>query len=249
MNGAFWVGLLTMLSFGPFAQHMTPTHGHLYWEKRSPGHIVYSVQTTKKWVALTFDDGPNPKYTIQMMHILDRHHAHATFFVLGNLVREQPKIVQTLYAHGHEIGNHTDQHLKMDRITTADIIACDRAIQEVTGKHPYLLRPPGGGLSERLVRIAEQTKHIIVMWSWDVDSKDWSQPGVQKIVNRVVTHVSPGAIIILHDGGGPRSQTVSALQGILDRLSKEGYTFVTVSQLVAEWKSYRPFISSSYVTH
>ncbi|PWI58096.1 hypothetical protein BM613_05380 [Sulfoacidibacillus thermotolerans] len=241
MNGAILFGLFTALTLGPFAQHAAPIHGHLYWEKRSPGHIVYSVQTTKKWVALTFDDGPNPRYTLPMMNILDQQHAHATFFVLGKLVRQYPQIVKELATHGHEIGNHTDQHLKMDKVSAADITACDNAILQVTGKRPQLLRPPGGGLSEHLVTVAEQTKHIIVMWSWNVDPRDWSQPGVQKIVDRVVKHVTPGTIILLHDGGGPRSQTVTALKEILLQLSKQGYQFVTIDQLLTEWKEYRPF--------
>lgn len=246
MGNFFLVGLLTTLALGPLAHVTTPVHGHQYWEKRSPGHIVYSVATTKKWVALTFDDGPNPKYTMRIMDTLNHYHAHATFFVLGHLVREHPTIIQQLAAHGQEIGNHTDQHLKMDHLTVTDVKACDQAIMKVIGKRPLFLRPPGGGLSEHLVQVAEQTKHIVIMWSWDVDSKDWSQPGVQKIVDRVIQHVKPGTIIILHDGGGKREQTVTALNEILKQLTKQGYQFVTISQLLTQWKPYLPYPSSSH---
>jgi len=219
--------------------------GQLYWEHRAPGHILYAVRTQKRWVAFTFDDGPDPTYTPQILRVLKQHGAHATFFVVGQQARAYPRLLREVAGEGNEIGNHTEHHPQGERLTAKEITSCDAVIHGALGVNPLLLRPPGGRLSDRIVGLAERTQHIIVMWKWDVDPRDWSQPGVTRIVSRVVENVDPGDIVILHDGGGPRTQTVRALDLILGKLSQQGYTFVTVGQMIKEWKDYRPYRNPS----
>ena len=209
-----------------------PTQGSLYWEKKGGGNIVFSVHTNKRWVALTFDDGPSPVYTPAILQILAEFHARATFFVIGDIVQKYPGLVQDIQRQGHEIGNHTEHHLQTNQVTEDDILACDQEIKQVTGTLPHLLRPPGGRMNDSILQLAKSTRHVLVMWTWDVDAKDWSQPGVQKIVHRVVDHIDPGDIVIFHDGGGKRTQTVAALRIILKQLTQENYRFETVSQML-----------------
>ncbi len=219
--------------------------GQLYWEHHAPGRILYSVQTKKRWIAFTFDDGPDPIYTQQILRVLKRHAAHATFFVVGQQARAYPKLLRELVGEGNEIGNHTERHPQEGRLTADEITSCDSVIHGILGVTPVLLRPPGGRLSDRIVDLAERTQHIIVMWTWDVDPRDWSQPGVMRIFSRIVENADPGDIVIFHDGGGPRTQTVKAVDMILETLSQQGYKFVTVGQMIKEWKDYRPYRNPS----
>ncbi|MHB1629419.1 MAG: polysaccharide deacetylase family protein [Bacilli bacterium] len=240
------LALATFLLLPPDAlTQRTVRDGQLYWEHRAPGHIVYSVRTQKRLLAFTFDDGPDPRYTPKILRILKRHGAHATFFVVGQEARMRPGLLRELVDGGNEIGNHTEHHRRAERLTAEEITSCDATIHSVVGVTPMLLRPPGGRLSDRIVDLAERTRHIIVMWTWDVDPRDWSQPGVSHIFSRVVDNVDSGDIVIFHDGGGPRTQTVEALDMILETLSRRGYTFVTVGQMIREWKDYRPYRSPS----
>lgn len=211
-----------------------PLRGSLYWEKRSDGLAVYSVKTTQKHIAITFDDGPHPEHTKDIIGILEQYHAKATFFVIGQSVAENPQMIRLIVAKGHEVGNHSYSHAKAVQITPTDVQKCDDVITTVTGIKPLLLRPPGGRVSDQTLWVARQTKHRLILWTWDVDTRDWAEPGVQKIVDVVVQHADPGDIVLFHDGGGSRQQTVRALGIILSRLTAEGYQFVTVSQLLRE---------------
>jgi len=211
-----------------------PMRGSLYWEKRSQGLAVYSVDTAKKDMAITFDDGPHPYYTSDILALLDEFQAKATFFVVGEYAERFPQLVRTMIAKGHEVGNHTFTHPQVSAMTATEVRACDAVIMKATGQRAVLLRPPGGRISDQTLRVARQTQHRLILWTWDVDTRDWAEPGVQKIVEVVVHHADPGDIVLFHDGGGNRKQTVLALRIILSQLSQEGYHFVTVSQLLKE---------------
>lgn len=208
--------------------------GSLYWEKRGAGMVIYSVPTKQRHVAITFDDGPHATYTPQILAVLDEFHAKATFFVIGDMMSKKSELLKDIYRRGHEIGNHTQTHPQVSKMTTREVEACDSAITFVTGVKPTLLRPPGGRISEQTLQVARHTQHKLILWTWDVDTRDWAQPGVFKIVQLVVSHIDPGDIVLFHDGGGKRSQTVAALRIILNQLTKDGYHFVTVSQLLHE---------------
>ena len=226
--------LAAILCFSPFFAQAAQgaVRGSPYWTQKGEGWIVYSVATDKPMIAITFDDGPSPQFTPQILQILHRYHAHATFFVIGSVARKYPELLRQVKDQGHEIGNHTENHRQLSEVTISDIAACDKTVQSLTGFRPTWVRPPGGHLTLQFLRMARSTNHKIAMWTWDVDAKDWSRPGVQKIVKTVITNIDPGDILIFHDGGGKRSQTVEALSIILDRLRKDGYQFVTISELL-----------------
>lgn len=208
-----------------------PASGQQLWEERAPHQVFFHVKTTKRIVALTFDDGPHPSYTPAILAVLHAHHAHGTFFVVGNEVKHYPHILREIIRDGNELGNHTSNHPKLSQLTEKEIRSCDELIEDVTGFRPVLLRPPGGHISDRLLTLSRKTGHVLIMWTWDVDAKDWMKPGIRTIVQKIVDHVDPGDIIILHDGGGKRSQTVEALPIILSDLARRGYACVSVSEL------------------
>lgn len=206
-----------------------------YWEAK--GDIVWDIHTKEKVIALTFDDGPDPRYTGQILQLLDKYKAKGTFFVMGHKAEKNPSLLQEMQAKGHEIANHTYRHPPLRSISSAnlkkEIKATDDVIYSITGKYPSLFRPPGGVYDDKVVEAAKSQHHLVIMWSWTQDTKDWTNPGVQRIVTKVCKNAKPGNVVLFHDSGGNRTQTVKAVEIILDRLSKEGYQFVTVSQLLS----------------
>lgn len=211
-------------------------HPHLYqWRKE--GVVISYVKTDKKAVALTFDDGPQPNITPQLLNILEHHHARATFFVLGIQAEKYPAIVKETHAKGHEIGNHGYSH-QISRYRNLhyaidDIEKTSRIIAEITGHPPMLLRPPGGFLSDDLVNYTRQ-KHIkIITWSWEQDSKDWGNNSSRQIASHIIKNLRPGQIIILHDGGSRRNEVLEAVDLLLTEMTRQGYKAVTVSELIS----------------
>ena len=203
-----------------------------YYEERNL--ITWDVQIEEKAIALTFDDGPHPVYTPQILEMLRTFDAKATFFVLGEHAEKYPSLIARENDEGHEIANHTFTHsynytpqkFEHELIKTNDII------HDLTGTYPVLFRPVGGYYNENMVDIAVESGYKVVLWSWHQDTEDWKRPGVSKIVNNVLTGIKPGDIILFHDAGGNRAQTVKALEEILPELQKQGYQFVTVSELM-----------------
>jgi polysaccharide deacetylase family sporulation protein PdaB len=203
------------------------------------GQVFCAGPSADKVVALTFDDGPNPPYTDEILGVLGEFHVPATFFVIGQNAKLHPEEVRRIVAAGHEIGNHTYHHvdlLKLDRKTmTAEIDRTNRLIRELTGKTPHLIRPPHGFRDPASLEIMKDRNLKVVEWS--VMSRDWTNPGVDAIVKRTVEQVKNGSIILLHDGDGlaskaPRSQTVAALRQIIPLLKDKGYRFVTVDEIL-----------------
>jgi peptidoglycan/xylan/chitin deacetylase (PgdA/CDA1 family) len=182
-------------------------------------------------VALTFDDGPWPHSTEQILTILTRRQAPATFFVVGRQVQRYPELVRREVAAGMAIGSHSWSHPQpFDRLPAArihDEIARGRRTLQPLGIHPVGLRPPGGAASPAVAAAAQELGDRTVLWS--VDPADW-QPGVtsDQLVQRVLAAARPGAIVLLHDGGGDRSATVAALPTIIDGLRRLGLTLTVV---------------------
>jgi polysaccharide deacetylase family sporulation protein PdaB len=205
------------------------------------GRVFYNMQTTQKVVALTFDDGPNPPYTEQMLDVLKENHVQATFFLIGQNVEKHPELVKRIAAEGHQIGNHTYHHmdlLKADRKVIADEVdRTNQAIFAASGITPHLVRPPHGFRDPVVMEMMADRGLKVVEWS--VMSRDWLNPGVDTIVERTVSKVRNGSIILLHDGDGiesqnPRAQTIEATRRIIQILSARGYKFVTVDQILAK---------------
>ncbi|MEH7503746.1 polysaccharide deacetylase family protein [Neobacillus drentensis] len=203
------------------------------------GHVIWEVNTKEKIVALTFDDGPHPIFTPQILDILAKHNAKATFFVAGNKVVRFPDLLKREVKEGHEIANHTFHHI-YGNITSAKLSSeleeTDKIIKKITGFKPTLFRPVGGFYNDIIIYTALKNGKEVVLWTWGQDSRDWADPPVSQICNTIIKGVKPGNIILFHDWHGSEftqsCQTVKALDNILDFLDKNGYKCVTVSELL-----------------
>ncbi len=188
---------------------------------------------TSKRIALTFDDGPTPKYTRPVLDILRKHDVPATFFVIGSQVGPHRDLVRRMVRDGHALANHTWSHANVSgggALADVQIGDTQYAIQKAVGAAPCLMRPPGGAVGPGLVRWLEKHRKVGVMW--DVDSNDYQLPTAAAMTRRIVASTRAGSIILLHDGGGDRSRTVAAVPGIITRLKAKGYEFVTVPELL-----------------
>ncbi|MBD2279009.1 MULTISPECIES: polysaccharide deacetylase family protein [Nostocales] len=197
---------------------------------------VYQVAPSnkEKVIALTIDDGPWPKTTAKMLDILKQNHVKATFFWVGTALQENPEIGKRVVAEGHAIGNHTWHHWyrKMDQATAkSEIEKTNELIYQTTGVKTSFFRPPGGYLNNGLAAYAKSQKNSVVMWS--VTSADTDpRAKYQVFVKNVIRDAKPGAIVLMHDGGGNRERTVKALPEIISGLKQQGYRFVTVPELL-----------------
>lgn len=200
------------------------------------GKTVYQVQPSNsdKVIALTIDDGPWPKTTLEMLDILKQNDVKATFFWVGSALEAHPEIAKRVVAEGHAIGNHTWHHWyrKMDEATAkSEIERTAQLIYKTTGVKTSLFRPPGGFLNNGLAAYAKSQKQSVVMWSLtSADTDPHALP--QAFVNNVLKGAKPGAIVLMHDGGGDRYRTVKALPEMISGLKQQGYRFVTVPQLL-----------------
>jgi peptidoglycan/xylan/chitin deacetylase (PgdA/CDA1 family) len=186
-----------------------------------------------KVVALTFDDGPWPAQTEQVLDILAEHDVKASFFMVGYLAERYPAIARRVATEGHLVGNHTQNHTVLTRqsaeATRNQIASGSGTLQRVTGVVPAWFRPPGGGMNTRVLSEAQRMKMDLVMW--DVDPQDWRRPGVEPMLTNLLSSIGPGSVVLLHDGGGDRSQTVAVLPRLIEELKAQGYLFVTLDQL------------------
>jgi peptidoglycan-N-acetylglucosamine deacetylase len=186
-------------------------------------------------VALTFDDGPGP-FTLPILAVLQRLHARATFFEIGRQVRVYPRITARLARAGMAIGDHTQDHPPLALLSpeeqAAQIDEAARAIRTAGASRPLLFRPPYGSFDPATLDLLHARDMLMVLWT--VDTSDYIQPGVRRIVYTALSGARPGAIILFHDGGGNRSQTVAALPRIVERLHERGYRLVTVPQLLRD---------------
>jgi peptidoglycan/xylan/chitin deacetylase (PgdA/CDA1 family) len=177
-------------------------------------------------VALTFDDGPSAQ-TDTILRALRRHHAHATFFLIGQQIPGHRSVLRRAVRDGNELGNHSTSHTSLPGYE--DIRKTSRTIKRATGAPPCLFRPPLGDTSDRLLR--DVRKLGMTTTAWDVDTGDWADQSPFDIRARALANVHPGAIILMHDGGGDRSGTARAVSGVVHGLRAHGYSVVTVSEL------------------
>ena len=196
---------------------------------------VYRRTDDQKRIALTFDDGPHPRSTPQILDLLDEFGVAATFFVIGKNAADHPELVRREIGSGHEIGNHTWSHGSVRGLSeeelTRELISAEKAVS-ACGYVPRLFRPPGGCYDDATVDTASRLGYSVVLWS--VDTRDWSGVSARQIVNTVRDGVCGGCIILCHDfvsGGG---HTVEALRILIPELLADGYEFVTVSELIGK---------------
>lgn len=184
-------------------------------------------------IALTFDDGPWSESTAKILDILKQNNIKGTFFVVGQMLKNYPELGKRIVAEGHVIGNHTWHHWYHyfnQQAAAFEIDNTSDLIYQVTGAKTTLFRPPGGMQHNGLAAYAKNKKYTVVMWS--ADSTDYKMPAVPRLINNVMRDSKPGGIVLLHDGGGNRSRTVQALPQIISNFRKQGYSFVTVPELL-----------------
>jgi len=187
---------------------------------------------------LTFDDGPTPTLTPQIVELLARYDAYATFFVVGLHVRRAPAPLALVAEAGHTIANHTFSHKPLagrgqeafaeELQATEDLVAAALANVPSLDHSLRYLRPPGGGVDANTLSYADALGYKVV--GWDIDPKDWRRPGAATIASSVIQRAFPGAIVVLHDGGGGSQQTVTAVETILEELGRQGYVFRALPQ-------------------
>ena len=190
----------------------------------------------KRTIALTFDDGPDPVYTPQVLEVLACHGVKATFFVIGQHVDAHPELIRRIVAAGHAVGSHGYSHAILRGVWPSEIATelrmTDGALARAAGVHTRLLRHPGGMQGAFLPFLSLAGGWHVVVWS--VDPRDYAHPGAEEITRRVLEAAHPGAIVLLHDGSPDgeqsRRQTVEALPAILEGLHGRGYRFVKLGQ-------------------
>ena len=200
--------------------------------------IIKCGNTDEKLIALTFDDGPDEDFTPQILDILKKYNVKATFYVIGQKVQYNKKIIKRQHEEGHEIGNHTYTHINVSKNgynkIKKEIGDTQSAVKSVTGVYPKTFRPPYRAISKDMCDIIKEKDMNIVLWSY-VDARDWESPGVCSIVKSIESGIQNGCIILLHDYNkirAPKSQTIEALDIIIPNLLEKGYKFVTISQLI-----------------
>lgn len=191
------------------------------------------VRTSRKVIAITFDDGPHPENTSRLLDMLKQRKIKATFYVVGNMVKYSPQLLQRMIAEGHEIGNHTVTHNTLSRMSDDALLKELRAAHDqivaACGVAPVTMRPPGGAIKkDQKSLMLRELGYPTILWS--VDPEDWKRPGPAVVTSRLVNGASPGGILLVHDLHKP---TVDAMPATFDQLLAMGYEFVTVSELLA----------------
>ena len=184
---------------------------------------------TRRAVALTFDDGPSP-FTARVLDVLRREGARGTCFVLGPHVGAGAGVLRRAVREGHALANHTWSHANVSGGGRGQLARTHAAVRRATGYTPCLFRAPYGAVSGTIIAQARSLGMLTIQW--DVDPRDWALPGAGAIQARVVSASRAGSIVVMHDGGGPRRQTLAALPGIVRTLRRRGYRLVTVPELL-----------------
>jgi peptidoglycan/xylan/chitin deacetylase (PgdA/CDA1 family) len=185
------------------------------------------VTVAKKWVALTFDDGPG-KYTDKLLKAMKKQGVRATFFVVGQMAKPRASILKKMVKNGNEIANHTYAHNGSEGALMNALKKTDKIVKKATGKNTKLMRPPGGAINS----VTRRCGKPIILWS--VDPKDWRDRNSNTVYNRVIGETKSGSIVLLHD---IHPTSVDAAIRIMKSLEKKGYAFVTVSELLRDPKN------------
>lgn len=202
--------------------------------KEEYSNVYRYKQNQNKEIALTFDDGPHPIYTEIILDILKEYNIKATFFMIGENVLNYTDVALRVKSEGHEIGNHTVQHLTARCCTEAELVSdmvnCAEIIYQKLGVKPCIVRPPEGAIVTSVLRICSKINCSVILWN--VDTRDWAHTSPQNIYKNVIENTDSGDIILMHDYIGKNSPTPEALRMIIPRLIDDGYSFVTVSELI-----------------
>lgn len=199
-------------------------------------NVYCGIDTEEKLVALTFDDGPHPRYTDVILDILKEYNVRATFFVVGENVDLYSNVLKRVFEEGHEIGNHTYTHSCLKSLSASDISdemkRTELAVKSVIGDTAVqLFRPPEGCCNKNVVDSAVERGYKVILWT--VDPRDWASSPVDTVVDNIMHNVNSGSIILCHDyNSNKHSPTPEAIRTVIPRLLSQGYRFVTVSELI-----------------
>ena len=204
------------------------------YRSNSDEDIYHSNKNDYMKIALTFDDGPHPRYTAQILDILDKYNIKATFFVIGINAKNYPDAMVNVIKRGHEIGNHTFSHphvscLNPNTLKT-EVEQCESAIYELTDHKTKIFRPPEGFIDADVRTVLRDLDYKVILW--DIDTRDWANSKPEDISNYVIENIASGDIILMHDYIAHNSPTPEALNLFLPVLLKKGYKFVVVSELI-----------------
>ncbi|MEG2822691.1 MAG: polysaccharide deacetylase family protein [Lachnospiraceae bacterium] len=194
---------------------------------------IYSVETDKKQVALSFDAAWGNEDTKTILDILAKHNLHVTFFMTGGWVSKYPEDVKTIQAAGHDLGNHSENHKNMSQLTDQEcqeeLMKVHQRVKELTGIEMQLFRPPYGDYDNHVILNAQKCGYHVIQWN--VDSLDWKDYGGESIINTVLNHkdLGNGSIVLMHNGA---KYTKDALETLITGLEEKGYEIVPISQLI-----------------
>jgi peptidoglycan/xylan/chitin deacetylase (PgdA/CDA1 family) len=233
-------GLFTLLiPPGLFPQDSELGKDYYVFSHKFNADIITGANTRQKVVALTFDDGPDPRFTPQVLRILKENKITATFFVIGEEAQLHPDLVKQEAAEGHEIENHTFTHpdlrQRTDLTTSEEILWCQSTIADLTGRSPIYFRPPRKLYNDETIQMTELYGYRLVLWTVCMENR--SAPTPQAMSSRVLRYCRPGSIILAHDGRLDRTPTVKALPLLIKELKKKGYRFVTLHELLTRYHS------------
>ena len=202
-------------------------------------HYILEADTKRKQLALTFDDGPS-KYTLEILEILQSYNIPATFFMLGAAMKKHPNIVKHVHQQGHQIANHSWDHTNaqdyqsLEQFWQAQVQPQMVISQQLIGESSNYFRPPYGSISDQQVRFL--AKHQITTVIWSIDTQDWDESNntPELLATRANKYQHPGAIILMHDGGGQRENTVASLRAIIEHYLHQGYQFTRLDDLLTQ---------------
>jgi peptidoglycan/xylan/chitin deacetylase (PgdA/CDA1 family) len=214
-----------------------PVYPLLYRILRSifPNCLWHGAENNAE-IALTFDDGPHPEYTLQLLEVLDRHQVTASFFCLGTLVDRYPQIAAEIVRRGHWIGLHGYQHVSFTSLTTEELRQSLNKTQtaiesacEIEGNRVWDVRPPNGLFTPKILKQLRQWNYRTVMWS--VVPEDWIRPGISVVLKRVLSQVKNGALIVLHDGYYGGEDIAKITDDLIPLLKQKGFQFISIGQM------------------
>lgn len=221
---------LLCFAFGCVLTVMFVLHPHA----ELPLGVYRNHQNEQNKIALTFDDGPHPRFTREILAILDEFGVKATFFFVGENVSYYSDTAREVAIRGHEIGNHTYTHPSAvktgEQALREELRSCEEIIQSVTDTSPKLFRPPQGSWNTRVYEIARERDYSVILW--DIDTQDWADTPADKIASYVIDNTKGGNIILMHDYHSGVCTTTEALRLFLPVLLERGFRFVTVSELI-----------------
>ncbi|GFN33891.1 polysaccharide deacetylase family protein [Paenibacillus xylaniclasticus] len=198
--------------------------------------MINYVETEHKVVAFTFDDGPDPVYTPQLLDILKEAGAKATFFMIGEQIEKSPEVAARVHAEGHEIGNHTYTHPFLTKLSSEAVLdefrKTESLIQGITDYKPTTYRPPYFDINDEVLKQTAEIGYIGCAGAANMAAQDWANPGVKQIVEKTRESVRNGAVFIFHDGYGDRSQAVESVRILVKELTEQGYRIVPFRELL-----------------